>query len=622
MADRVGCRQMTSVNPATTIRTDMSRAAHVGARLLTVIAVAFFLLTAFRAGYTHDQTDFPNYYTAAVAVSRGQQLHNFYDWTWFERQMNYAGFERQLGAYTPQTPLTMVPFVELARFAPQTAKRIWLVGNLIFLGATVWLLSRVTKFRAEQIALVTFFGYGSLYMNFLYGQYYVFLVFLLTLAFYSLHQQRAAAGGFILGIVFGLKLYGGPFLIYFAAKRNWKAVAGMLTALVFAGLVAIEMFGWKDVVFYATQILPRSLEGGSVDPYHPGNPTISTLLRHTFMPEPELNPQPLWSSPWLFFFLRSLVLFALLVFTSLGLGVKRAGNEKRDFAWFVIVILLLSTSVASYTFIVLLLPVIILLEEASQPERMALLACFVVLCSPLPSKFDPFFPKVLVLLGLYLIAGSPNWRLLRPSVVAAASTIAVLAALLDANRHMVSYRSEPGQRFERIGVEKGELFASSPATSPFGLFYQAMGKDRYILGWIHDDRIEKISFEGEVFNPFASADGLIRFELVSKGHSRMVEFNPLNHEVTQLPSEARAEMKPGSKVSPDGKWEAFAAALEGSKQIWVRDLATGKAEQLTGGRCNSIAPEWQIDSSSILFASDCGRAYGLPSLYRAKIPAN
>jgi hypothetical protein len=611
---------MTSVNLPTTT-TDALRTAHLGTRLLAVAAVVFFLLTGFRAGYTHDETDFPNYYTAAVSVSRGEQLHNFYDWTWFQRQMNYAGFEWQLGAYTPQTPLTTLPFMELTRFSPQTAKRIWLVCNLIFLGATVWLLSLVTQFRAEQIALMVFCGYGSLYMNFLYGQYYVFLLFLLTLAFYCLLRQHAPAGGFLTGIVFGLKLYGGPFLIYFVAKRNWRAVAGMLTAVIFAGLAAIAIFGWNDVVFYVTQILPRSLEGGSIDPYHPGNPTISTLLRRAFMPEPELNPQPLSNSPWLFFFLRSLVLLALAAFTFLGLVANRARNEKRDFALFVIVVLLLSTSVASYTFFVLLLPIIFLLEEASPREQTALLACFVLLCSPLPSRLDLFFPKVWLLLGLYVIAGRPNWRLLRPSLVVATSTIIVLAALLDANRHIRSYRNEPGQRFERIAVEKGELFAGSPAISAFGLFYQSMGKDRYLLSWMHGDQIEKISFEGQVLNPFASADGRIRFELVSGGHSRMMEFNPLNHEVSRLSSGVPAEMEPESKVSPDGKWEAFTGAFEGSKQIWLRDIATGKAKQLTAGSCNSAAPAWELDSSSVVFASDCGRAYGLPSLYRARIPA-
>jgi hypothetical protein len=148
-----------------------------------------------------------------------------------------------------------------------------------------------------------------------------------------------------------------------------------------------------------------------------------------------------------------------------------------------------------------------------------------------------------------------------------------------------------------------------------------MAKDRYVLSWMHGDRIEKISFQGQMLNPFASDDGRIRFELVSNGQSRMMEFNPLNHEVAQLPSDAPAELEGGAKVSPDGKWEAFAAELGGSQQIWVRHVATGKAEPLTGGRCNSIAPEWELDSGSILFASDCGRAYGLPSLYRVKIPA-
>jgi Glycosyltransferase family 87 len=619
MAEASSNQQMTSVKLVVAAKTDTSKAAQVSTRLLAVAALVFFLLTAFRAGYTHDETDFPNYYTAAVAEGRGLQLHNFYDWTWFQRQMNYAGFERQLGAYTPQTPLTMLPFLELTRFAPQTAKCIWLICNLIFLGATVWLLSRVTQFRAEQIALVAFCGYGSLYMNFLYGQYYVFLLLLLTLAFYCLQKKQPAAGGFILGMVFGLKLYGGPFLIYFVAKRNWKAVAGMTTALFLACLAAVAMFGWKDIVFYVTQILPRSLEGGSVDPYHPGNPTLSTLLRHTFMLEPELNPQPLWNAPWLFFSSRTLVLFGLVVFTFLGLALNRDGKEKRDFAWFVLAVLLLATSVASYTFLILLLPVILLLDEESRPMRIAFLACFVVLCSPLPSSLDRFFPKVWVLLALYFIAGRPNLRLLRPKLVVAASTIVVLAVLLDARRHVISYGNEPGQRFERVAEEKGELFASSPAVSPFGLFYQAMGNDRYVLGWVHDNGVEKVSFEGESLNPVAAADGRIRFELVSNGHSKIMEFNPLNHEVAQVASSVPVESKIDSKVSPDGKWEIFVAGSGGSQQIWIRDLATGKAEQLTGGTCNSVAPEWELDSSGIVFASDCGRAYGLPALYRARI---
>src|SRR6516165_10539740 len=106
-------------------------------RLASVVAFILFLAGPFLGGWMNAETDFPNYYPAAVLVREHQPLHRFYDWTWFARQMNYAGNGTQIGAYTPQTPLTMLPMVALAGFPPQTAKRIWLVCDLLFLGATI-----------------------------------------------------------------------------------------------------------------------------------------------------------------------------------------------------------------------------------------------------------------------------------------------------------------------------------------------------------------------------------------------------------------------------------------------------------------------------------------------------
>jgi len=156
--------------------------------LLAFLALLIFLATSFRAGWTRSETDFPNYYTAAWLVSRGAPLRNYYDWTWFQRQMNYAGVECQLGGYIPQTPLTMVPMIGLASFPPQTAKRIWLTLNVGFLAATVYLLSRLTRFTVAQMSLLAFGGYGSLHVNFLLGQYSLFLLFVLTIAFYALER--------------------------------------------------------------------------------------------------------------------------------------------------------------------------------------------------------------------------------------------------------------------------------------------------------------------------------------------------------------------------------------------------------------------------------------------------
>ena len=93
------------------------------AGILALLMLALFLATSFRKGWTRDETDFPNYYTAAVLVTHHAPLRDYYDWTWFQRQMNLAGIEHQLGAYLPQTPLTMLPIVPLAGFPVQIAKQ-------------------------------------------------------------------------------------------------------------------------------------------------------------------------------------------------------------------------------------------------------------------------------------------------------------------------------------------------------------------------------------------------------------------------------------------------------------------------------------------------------------------
>jgi putative Ca2+/H+ antiporter (TMEM165/GDT1 family) len=587
-------------------------------RLAALAAVLFFLATAFRSGWQRAETDFPNYYTAAVAMRKGLPVREYYDWTWFQRQMNYAGIERQLGGYQPQTPLTALPLVPLSYFPVQVAKRIWLSFNLSLLALTVWLLAEITGFRLEQITLVTFLGFGSLYSNFLYGQYYVFLLFLLTATFFFLDRGKLLGSGFIAGLAFGLKLYGGPLLLYFAVKRNGKAVAGLVVAVVCALALVVAVFGWTDTHYYATQILPRALEGEIIDPYNSGNGTMVTLLRRLFVLEPELNPQPLWNAPIAFFFLRPFLSLMILGVTLLGLGREGVGSERRDLAWFMIATLLLSANTASYTFILMLLPVCLLLVDAELGERVFLLASFFALCFPLRPGWSAVFPKLWVLAALFFVVGRHYFRWLRPRPLAAVAVVALLVASVDARRHQLSYRQEPGQRWERVATEKNAIFSSAPAVSRAGLFYQSIGGDRYILRWMHDGGIEQLPFEGHAFNPVASSpDGPIYFELVAHGSSTTVAFDPNTRQVTQGTLTNSSDSY--SVLSPDGRWAAVESPRNGARQIWVRNVGTGAEERITGGECNSFSPAWELDSKAIIFASDCGRGIGLPSLYRAKI---
>jgi hypothetical protein len=583
-------------------------------RLASVVAFILFLAGPFLGGWMNAETDFPNYYTAAVLVREHQPLHRFYDWTWFARQMNYAGNGTQIGAYTPQTPLTMLPMVALAGFPPQTAKRIWLVCDLLFLGATIWMLSQITGFRFETIWLLAFAGYFSLRTNFHFGQYYVFLLFLLTVAFYFLDRKREWMGGVTTGIAFGLKLYGGPLLLLFVFKRQWRALVGMTaTILVLAG-VAVVLFGPGDVWYYATQILPRSLEMGQVDPYNPGDAALSTVLMRSFVMEPELNPHPLWQAPWLLFFMRSFISLAIVAFLFLGVVRKRT-TDRHDFAWFVIAALLLSTSTSSYTYILLLLPLVLLLEESTPVRNVFMVASYVLLTLPLRPAW--LFPKVWLLFSLFIVAGWPCWREMPRRWTVAAVAVVALISIFNARQRLMSYEREPAQHFGRIAVQTGALFSSYPVVSRAGLFYQSMGHDRYVLRWLHDGRSEELAFEGQALQPRLAPDGVsVDFELVAKRSSTMMEFDPSTRRTTQI---TMARDRSPAAISSDAKWMAFESDRDGPTHIWLRELATGRERRLMGGNCNSSAPVWELDSEALIFASDCQRAFGLPALYRASI---
>lgn len=595
-------------------RTSLRR---VAIPVLAVCGVVYFLCTDFRAGWIRSTTDFPNYYTAARLVRSGERLRDFYDWTWFQRQMNYAGFERQLGAYTPQPPLTMLPMVPIAGLAPQTAKRIWLVLNLLFLAATVLLLSKTGRLQIPHITLLLLAAYPSLRANFVLGQYYVFLLFLLTLTFVLSKRHELISSGVVAGLAFALKLYGGPLLFYFAAKRYWKAAASMIGATVAAVAVAIAVFGWADVHFYATQILPRTLEGVPPDPYHSGVQTVSTLLRRLFVSDPELNPSPLYNAPWLEFFLQPLISLGVVLFVTLAVALKRTDDCARDFALFTIALVLISTSVSSYTFLLLLLPITLSLEDAGPRESVYLVASYILLNAPLPGAH--LFPKVWLLFGLLAVVGLRYWSALSPRTIAAGLACIATLAALKAHVAIQDYRNAPDKRCQLVSVAKGSLFVGFPAITNAGLFCQAQRRDRYILRWQHGTTVEDLSFDGQAFHPAApDPAGPIYFELVAHGTSKMMQFDPATRKATTVPG--IVNFHPGtSATSPDGTRIAFTENTAGSEQILIKNVATGVVKRLTGGNCNNSQPAWELDGKAIVFASDCGRSVGLSALYRISV---
>jgi hypothetical protein len=489
------------------------------------------------------------------------------------------------------------------------------------------------------------------------------------------------AGGFCLGVICMLKLYSAPFFLYFLWKRQWRALLGMVVACIGLGILSVGWFGWDANVYYVTSVFPRASENAILDPYHPMTGTFTNLLRRTFVMEPELNPHPLFHAPFIFFFLRPFLTLTVLVIPILALS-RSAALKKGALAWFVVAILLSSPNTALYVFVVLLLPIAMLLPEASRWRTVTLVAVYILLCLPLFPAWSWLFPKVSLLVLLYIMAGRGYWRNLRVRPLIAVVLLIVAFSLFDAWRHQQSWNQEPRTRFAFVASQVGSIYASSPAVSRTGIVFESLGTGGYTIN-------RTMAFEGHAFHPSVPASGIpIFFELVAKGHSRIMSFDPVTHVLEGLTPERMdatnaAISKNGDRlafiskgklivrgdgvllapgpvqdaawfpdgnhlafstngaiydsrdmrpialgvageltepaVSPDGHWLALTATHRGIRHIWVANLSSGAAGELTSGTCNSYAPAWEQDSRALIFASDCGRGLGLPRLYRAAL---
>jgi hypothetical protein len=587
-----------------------------------VVCITFLVALAWslHRAWTHTEADFPSYYTAAHLVLKRQPLRAFYNMAEFQQQMDSFVVPSRLGGYIPQTPLTMLPFLPFAKFEIGTAKQLWLIADLIFLSGTVWLLTQITSLGAPGVIGLLLLGFGSLHTNLLLGQYYVLLLFLLTSAIYLLHKKLEFRAGLILGFICGLKLITAPFLLYFVAKRQPKAIAGMCFALGLGVLVAVPLFGVSDLIYYLERIFPRSVAGQTLDPFHPANGTLTTLLRRLLIHEPELNPRPLLNFPPLFFFLRpffglSLLWIAVLVFArtkSLSLG----------YAGMLATSILISPNTASYTFLLLLLPTALLLDDAGVRYKIPVLVCYLLLAVPTNPSWSWLFPKVWLLIAMFSLALIHSGSFPRRRTMMAGIAAAMVVSLCWAGFETKAYGREANQRWRHAVVERGAIYSSSPIPVQGGIVYQSISKGRYILRLHSPDKTRDFEFEGNSFHPsLLPGRKMIRFESVRAGTTHSMLLDPGTGAFEFL---SRAEPVRASDVSrsPNGRWIVCERNSWGGTQIILMDR-TGHLPpiQVTEGPCNSFSPAWDGDSQGIVFASDCGRGIGLPALYRAALDA-
>jgi hypothetical protein len=607
-----------------------------GPWLLGGTSVVFVLWTSVVPAMLSIETDFSNYYLPARLLARGAPTSDLYDFSWFQRQMVYAGIEDQAGGFNGFPPPAGLVMLPLGWLEPLAAKRAWTLVNLAALGGLLALLRRMAGLPLHWgLALAAAAGFG-LRNNFLYGQFYLILTLLLAGTLRLRERGRGLAAGALLGIAAAVKIYPAPLLLYFASRREWALVAGFSLSVGAALGGSVLALGWDVNAFFLGTVLPRSLGGGADNPFHPALQSLASLLRQLFVSEPTLHPAPfLFESRFLFQFFQTMFLGSVL--GGLILALRRRGDVAAA-SVLIIGLLLVSPVVHSYHLLLLLLPVAFWATRLWRARRpwpaAAVVFLYVLSGSPLALRWPELRLRFVVLVALMLVLAwqlrpfrLPRWSypaLVSVSAAHALVTVARLDATVVDGAVAIAWpspRSESpaaafpgrlvfaaleGERYRIRGdsppdlLPAGDLFAPQWAASGESLFFEvaAAGRSR-IVERRGDELVEWTPPEMSCMHPSPSADG--RLMVASCGGDvflfrRDPRYpSPSSHRLTATLAD---EIEPG--LSPDGRRVIF-AVREGAG-LTELDLATRSVRRLTADGLRDRHPRYCPQGGHVAFS--------------------
>jgi hypothetical protein len=363
-------------------------------------------------------TDFPNYYTAARLAHEGVDTSRMYEWEWLEREKDHRAIPIRVIGLLPITPFSTLSVWPLAGLEALTAKRVWIILSLTLLIPIGWMLRSMTGLSYRHIALIFALSF-PLYRNIEFGQFYVFLLWMIVAACWASLRGRHAMAGALVAIAAACKIFPLLFFVFFFRRRNWQAlIAGALTGAASIA-VSIAVFGWNVHRTYLREVLPATQHGEAMPPYVT-SASISGILHVLLLAEPQWNPAPWHNSIAAFSILLPLVSMAVLAPAILFIGRGDNSPTRISLEWSALLTasLAVSTIPASYNFVLMALPMCVLTAILLRRRRYAWLAALVVayigIGFPMPAParagglgiflYTPRLPlTIVVLAGIYAL---------------------------------------------------------------------------------------------------------------------------------------------------------------------------------------------------------------------------
>jgi hypothetical protein len=543
---------------------------------LLALTVIYFASHTLPAAWKTLNTDFPNYYLTARLANEGSNTSQVYEWVWLQRQKDHREIDQPIVSFVPITPFSSLFVWPFASLRPLDAKHCWLILNILFILASSLLLRSLLPFPWRRIALIATMSV-PLNTNFLFGQYYVCLLFILTLACWCYVKEKRFSSGVLVGIGFGVKLFPLLYFAYFLRKRDIRALAGGIVGGCGAAIASIVVFGWQANRVLVEQVLPWALRGEGMDPYNLSSGSITTVLHRLFIYEPQLNPSPTIHSVRLFAILLPLAQTAL--FAPALLLAKPGSNPRRlQLEWSAILLgsLAISTLPASYHFTLLILPVCLMLgaiqERVFPTATAALLLLYLAIGFPRWKAIGEASPWTLfsvprfylvVLLCFFsywlLAAHDREARICRDTKLwAAALAVLMFVNIASGLRHQNGLYADYKWR---IPIANAMLQANSPVTQNDEILFTAMLPIGYRTGVQAHNGIHFDS--GDVDQLAVAATSAERWTEEVTHESRIVSSDTGSETIRQAESPV---------ASSNGRWLAYLREEHGRAELWIHTL--------------------------------------------------
>ena len=325
-----------------------------------IVLCLFPLLLGVLPGWKKMQSDFPNYFVASSIVVEGQNADSLYHTDWFQNQLYSHGFSEQ-GKFSPFPPPTAFILLPFVGFDALTAKRIWLIFNLLLIVPIILLMSRIIGLSVPMSLLLFLLSGMALVNNLYLGQMYLLLLLILLTSYFLVLKGYASSTGFFLGTGIAIKYFPLVFIPTLISERRWKTLLSTFLVSLILNILAFIILGSKVYADFLDNVLFQHLNGNldGQSPWSSSFQSWNSLGHQLFLTNNIENPHPFFPSEKMY------VVFKILIYAfTLSAGVylyfkfrKQLDFIEASLSMTAMTILLLSPATASYHGLLLLFPV-------------------------------------------------------------------------------------------------------------------------------------------------------------------------------------------------------------------------------------------------------------------------